>query len=83
MYRQCKRYGCEHYAMHRVSAPKYRYEVYSCHLDVEWAVEHVVFFTSKWAKLVVYTNSEVVVGDVRDWRTRSISAYDELRQIGA
>lgn len=84
MFRQCKYWRCEHYALHEVSAPQHRYAVRVCHLHVEYGVEHVVFFTSRWVKVEVHTDSAVVVGDIQAWRTWSITAYDESRQqIGA
>jgi len=83
MVRRCKYWQCKHYALHEVRVPKHCYSVRVCHLHVNYGVEHVLFFTSRWASVEVHTDSEVVVGDIRDWRTRSITAYDVLRQIGA
>lgn len=80
MFRQCERQNCTHYALHVVSSTRRGSKIQVCHLDVLWATGELLR-GNKWSRIEVTTSSEVVVGDIRAWRTRSITAYDESRQI--
>jgi hypothetical protein len=83
MFRTCSRPKCEHYALHVVSAVGQRPKANVCHHHVEWGVNLIRSMVSWRTHVVVSTSSAVVVEDIRAWRTRSIAAYDEYRQIGA
>lgn len=83
MLRACVFPECEHYAMHRVTTSCRRYDLMACHVHISWVVNHVDQMIGRWERIFVSTSSAVVVGDILAWRSRSITAYDELRQIGA
>jgi hypothetical protein len=83
MVRECAWFKCEHYALHKVRTSDRRYDLQACHLHVGWVAEWVARLSPWTVKVEVSTSSAVVVGDIRDWRTLSITAYDEFRQIGA
>lgn len=82
MYHQCERPECTHYAMHFVSTAGRGPKIRVCHLCVSWALSRNRK-RSWWSRVEVATHSAVVEGDIWAWRTRSITAYDEFRQIGA
>lgn len=81
--RTCVSPKCEHYAMHRVTTSDERYDLQSCHVHLAWVVGWVDQLIGRRHRISVSTSSAVVVGDILAWRTRGITAYDELRQIGA
>jgi hypothetical protein len=83
MRRECAREGCHHYALHVVEVVSKGISLDVCHNDMVWAESYIRNRVPRWARLTVRTSSAVVVGDIRDWRTRSLTAYDVLRQIGA
>lgn len=83
MFRKCERPNCNHYALHVVSTTRGGPKVSACHYDTTWAINRVMLAKGRWARITVATSSAVVVGDIWAWRTQSITAYEESRQIGA
>lgn len=83
MHRLCVIPTCRHYALHMVYTPGRKSRVFACHYHTERAIAELRKVVPWWSRIVVHTSSAVVVGDVRDWRTRELHAYDVLRQIGA
>jgi len=83
MYRTCVYTECEHYALHRVTSSDGRFNSTVCHNHVSWFARKVSRSIGWRHHVVVSTSSAVVVRDILDWRTRGITAYDVLRQIGA
>lgn len=81
MFRKCERPRCTHYALHCVSTTNHGPKVQVCHYDINWGIQRVTEAKTRWSRIVVTTSSAVVVGDIRAWRTRSITAYDVSRQI--
>lgn len=83
MFRACVVPNCTRYAVHRVSTRPSGLDIQCCqgHLPIlVLTLDRVV----PRDRLEVVTQSAVVVGDLREWRTRSITAYDgATRQIGA
>lgn len=83
MVRDCAWFECEHYALHRVVSSDRRYDLQACHLHVGCIAKWVGRLIPFYVRVEVSTSSAVVVGDIRDWRTLSLAAYDVSRQIGA
>lgn len=81
MYYQCERPGCAHYAFHFVSSTGSGPKVRVCHYDTSWGIQFVSRAKKRWSRIVVATHSAVVVGDIQAWRTWSLTAYEESRQI--
>jgi len=79
MFRRCELSRCGHYALHVVSSTRPRRKVSVCHIHVLLAIK--TLSVRRWTRISVATSSAVVVGDIRAWRTRSVAAYDESRQI--
>lgn len=82
MFRTCVIPTCEHYGLHRIRTRRSGLDIQCCHGHLSWMMLLLKRMCPR-DHVEVATSSAVVVGDIRDWRTRSITAYDAHRQIGA
>jgi hypothetical protein len=82
MLRPCDGPNCELYALSKVSTAVPRRTLYICAPHLRWATDQL---SKKWklSRLVVSHSSALVLGDLGDWRTPTLNAYDVSRQIGA
>lgn len=83
MYRTCDAPSCQRYALHMVTTRISGLRIRSCNGHLRLWLIAIDRCVSRRDTVAVATSSTVVVGDIRAWRTRSIAAYDVLRQIGA
>jgi len=83
MYRSCDAPTCNRYGTHMVTTRISGLRIRSCNGHLELWLMAIKLNVSRRDTIAVATSSTVVVGDIRDWRTRSSIAYDVLRQIGA
>jgi len=81
MYPMCERPRCPHYAFIFVWSPGRALEMRVCSLCTQYAIAYISARVPWWARIALRTSSAVVVEDIVAWRTASITAYDELRQL--